>query len=524
MNATTLLCDVGADSALLDTQTRYDLDLVASESNTLSSFFDKTITKRGSDELKEFLLNPTDDIDTLSARQQYLFFLLEHAELSTSLRDELKGLALHEPKKRVKDDLGEQALDRVYFSLPQLKKFNTNPYALDVAYGMHIVGMCAPLIEHIILHLGIEFLANASHDHHHDHHGHHVGCKHSHMPAHTSDLVYYGLQTLHWGLHLPSLYDMASDIKDRALMVKYVQAQAIRIAEYVRYAENIHCLLKDSKAQAETFAPFGQLEYFFGDKPACSESFQKLLSLLKKSTFQGDASVWCHIGNVLAAYKLYGNVQDEFDKLTQAVSQIDIYLSAAAFMQGQIPDKPWCFATFVLHKKPTLIIEDLRHLFVSDSKALDFSSEKSVRTLIIGDNGSGKSTYLMSIGHAIILAQTFGIVPAARCEITPFSHIYTFRFIHDNMVDGTSRFYAECARVGKIVDTIQQDAKHACVILDEPFSHTNASKGATYLKKSLADIGILNNAISLIATHYHDLDTARDEGWDMKELPARVCA
>ena len=130
----------------------------------------------------------------------------------------------HCRKKQVNDHLGEKSLERVYFSWSRLKHLNTNPYALDIAYGMHIASMCAPLAEHIILHLGIDLLANATHgDHHdhdhHDHHHHHHGCSHAHHhhDSGSSDMTYYGLQALHWGLHLPSLYDMACDIQDRAL-------------------------------------------------------------------------------------------------------------------------------------------------------------------------------------------------------------------------------------------------------------------------------------------------------------------
>ena len=41
--------------------------------------------------------------------------------------------------------------------------------------------------------------------------------------------MYYGLQGLHWGLHIPGLYDMATDIKDRALMIKYMQYQVFTL-------------------------------------------------------------------------------------------------------------------------------------------------------------------------------------------------------------------------------------------------------------------------------------------------------
>ena len=551
LSASTLFCNTFTDNALLDRETQYDLDLVASEKSTLSMFFNNTITKRGNRELNHFLLNPTDNRDILHKRQRHLYFLLERSELSALLQEELQNLAAYEPlpKEQVNDHLGEKSLERVYFSWSRLKHLNTNPYALDVAYGMHIAGMCAPLAEHSHLVLMVmelsgrrlrtcrrAFLMHIE--------GARAKCMARiittimtiitiimdavmsiiHHDSGSSDMMYYGLQALHWGLHLPSLYDMACDIQDRALMIKYVQAQTIRIAAYVRHAEHVYALLKESGALPHRFEPYAQLQYFFGDAPACSPSFSKLLNLLKTSTFQGEASVFSHVGNVLAAYKLYSNVQDEFEKLSKAIGEIDVYLSAASFMQDQTSTEPWCFVQFSSDEKPKLVIENVRHLFIANCEALDFSSEKSLHRLVMGDNGSGKSTYLMRVGHAVVLAQTFGIAPATRCEMTPFAHIFTFRFIHDNMVEGTSRFYAECARVDKIVDAISNDKKRACIILDEPFAHTGAEKGASYLQKSLADIGVLDNAISLIATHYHDVKAAYDDMWDVEHLPANVYA
>ena len=97
LSASTLFCNTFTDNALLDRETQYDLDLVASEKSHIEYVLDNTITKRGNRELNHFLLNPTDNRDILHKRQRHLCFLLERSELSALLQNELQDLAAYEP-------------------------------------------------------------------------------------------------------------------------------------------------------------------------------------------------------------------------------------------------------------------------------------------------------------------------------------------------------------------------------------------------------------------------------------------
>ncbi len=509
--------------AIIDTATQYDLDLSRPGKESLGSVINKAHTFYGKKAFDTMLCSPLDEIEILKNRQKHTRFLLENESLSCNLASQMSVVAVHEPAliQHHSDPLAQKALESVYFSFPKLKKFNTNPYALDLAYFSHIAGLCAPLAEHVIMHLGIDLVAKAAgskghghHDHEH-HHEHHHGCNHHHHDDYDGNsMAYYGLQALHWGLHVPGLYDMGQGIKNRALMIQYIQSQTIHIAQYVQAAEDMYGMLKQHHAATYDFEPFTKLDYFFSENPQCSSDFKHCMSLLKKRTFKGKASVWNHVGNVLAAYRAYGKVENEFALLIEAVSEIDIYLTTAQLVKNQTAQQSWSFVVFNENKnKPILIIEKFSHLFVAHSKLLKFSSKKSLHTLVKGDNGSGKSTYLNGIGHVLILAQTFGIVPATYCEITPFSHIYTFRCIQDDIAAGTSRFYAECARIETIIESVTQSSKFSCVLLDEPFTFTTHEKGSAHLEKALSDIGSLSSTISLVATHYKNFSTALEYSW-----------
>lgn len=507
------------NDTILDVMTQHDLDLVSRKEQTLSSVIDKTITNSGKKMLSDLLLNPTDNTDILVERQASTTFLLERKPLMSKLQKQLALLADNESSLQVpSDDLGKKSLDRVYFSSSQLKHLNNSAYGLDLAYALNIVGRLSPLFEHMVMHRVINYWKkkkpNSCHlDHDHVHHNHDASCTDLSQESFDSELIYRGIQIFHLIYHLPSFYFMLCDIKEQATIIKCVQSRMIKIAQYTRCAESMHKLLSKNKAYDAHFQPFIELDTFFGEKQTCSEEFKQLCTLLNKATFSGKASLLSHPGNVLAAFVLFNKVENEFATITKAISEIDIYLNIARVFANQKPEAPWCFATFSNTEQPELELKKVRHLFVSESNPSNFSSKNGAHSVIMGDNGSGKSTYLFSIGHALILAQTFGIAPAESCELTPFSHIYTFRFIQDNMFEKTSRFYAECARTEKIIDTIQRDSKPAFVIFDEPFTYTNFKKGSTYLQKMLSDLSPLSNTISLVATHYNAIGATEESGW-----------
>jgi hypothetical protein len=456
-------------------------------------------------------------VDLLDNRQRFICYLCDTDELSHSLKNFLRQLAPHESFLQVsqgKDVFADNALERVYFSLPPLKKFNTSSYALYFAYVAHILGICAPLAEHIALHIGIDLLASHKHCGHHGHgHGHNKvkKGKHGHHGGH--DLSYYGLQILHWGLHVPGLYDMGADIWQRALLMKHLQGELIHIASYVKNAKNIYALLHQHARNEFSVEAYSALSSFFGSTPTCSDACTRLFELLECSTFEGGASVFNNVGNVLATYRLYQESQDELRAVVQAIGEVDVWVSAAEIMSSSTASSPWCFVNYLADASPSIIANNLRHLFIAEEKVRgwDVCIKDVKHTFITGDNGAGKSTYLNGTGHAIILAQTLGIAPAAYFALTPFANICTYRFIEDNIFEGTSRFYAECARLDKILQIAKDCNGFCCVLLDEPFTSTHVDRGRQNLQEALSAIFSMAHVVSFTSTHYGALKTLMNQ-------------
>lgn len=128
------------------------------------------------------------------------------------------------------------------------------------------------------------------------------------------------------------------------------------------------------------------------------------------------------------------------------------------------------------------------------------------RVLVVsGSNMSGKSTLLRTVGTNAVLALAGAPVRAASLELTPVTLGASIQ-VHDSLLDGESRFYAEVARVAQVVRLARAGGPPLLFLLDELFHGTNSSDrrtGAAGVVRAL----IADGAIGLLTTH--DLELAR---------------
>lgn len=130
------------------------------------------------------------------------------------------------------------------------------------------------------------------------------------------------------------------------------------------------------------------------------------------------------------------------------------------------------------------------------------------RALVIsGSNMSGKSTYLRSVGLAVVLAQTGAPVFAERLRLSPLRVGATLR-VQDSLQGGASRFFAEITRLRAVMD--QAEAGPGLLfLLDEILAGTNSHDrriGAEAVVATLLDHG----TIGLVTTHDLALSQAAD--------------
>ena len=159
---------------------------------------------------------------------------------------------------------------------------------------------------------------------------------------------------------------------------------------------------------------------------------------------------------------------------------------------------PFCYPTFSTNNSIT--VKNLYDLYLLMSKSNpsdvipnDFKlGESNGGLLVFGNNGSGKTVYLRSIGTMQILAQAGLPVPCESAEISLFSQLATqFSESEKEFCEGNDagRFEQEVRELAAMVDTLKENA---LVFLNETFQSTAYAEGAEGLHHLLKHFSALN--------------------------------
>ncbi|MCR9144936.1 MAG: hypothetical protein NXI24_22050 [bacterium] len=150
--------------------------------------------------------------------------------------------------------------------------------------------------------------------------------------------------------------------------------------------------------------------------------------------------------------------------------------------------------------------EDLNHPLLSPKERV--SNDVLIETqkklwLITGSNMSGKSTFLRTIGSAMLFAMIGAPVPARRFQFRPL-RLMTSMNQRDDLSRSLSLFYAEVKRIEQLQSRQDQKDPPSLFLIDEMLRGTNARE------RLIASSGILEHmraspALALVATHDLDL-------------------
>jgi hypothetical protein len=173
-------------------------------------------------------------------------------------------------------------------------------------------------------------------------------------------------------------------------------------------------------------------------------------------------------------------------------------LAALATFADEHPDYAWPEVT---GGRALLEATALAHplLARAGTVANDLALGDDLRLMVVsGSNMSGKSTMLRAIGVNAVMAQAGAPVRARDLRLSGLAIGASFRTV-DSLREGQSRFYAEIARLRRIMDLLDGD-RPVLFLLDELLSGTNSHDrliGAGALVDHLVEQG----AIGLITTH-----------------------
>jgi DNA mismatch repair protein MutS len=143
--------------------------------------------------------------------------------------------------------------------------------------------------------------------------------------------------------------------------------------------------------------------------------------------------------------------------------------------------------------------------FVPNDTALD--TEKHRLVILTGPNMAGKSTYIRQVALLVLLAQTGSFIPAASAEIGLVDRIFTRVGASDDLARGQSTFMVEMNETAAILNNATD---RSLVILDEIGRGTSTFDGLSIAWSVAEHLHDVTGCRTLFATHYHELtDLAR---------------
>ncbi len=194
--------------------------------------------------------------------------------------------------------------------------------------------------------------------------------------------------------------------------------------------------------------------------------------------------------------KIKSSVAPHLEAWFEALAEVDA-ISGLGNLAHSHPD--WCFPT--LSEEPHLEAVGLGHPLILPATRItnDLSMPLAGHIkLITGSNMAGKSTFLRTVGANLVLAMIGGPVCATRFTFQPV-RLYTSMRTQDALHEQASSFYAELARLQRIIEAVQ-GPEPVLFLLDEILKGTNSGdrhRGSEALIKQL----LRYQGAGLVATH-----------------------
>ncbi|MEX0940068.1 MAG: hypothetical protein WDZ41_01810 [Candidatus Babeliales bacterium] len=317
-------------------------------------------------------------------------------------------------------------------------------------------------------------------------------------------------------------YKSWEEIKLKKDVANHLQTQLISVSRYMNAFNKLLNLTEQHPLLKQLIE--NQNLSFMHDKELID-----LLNQLNSNTFQGEASFFSMTGKVLAAHTSMKELKDKFIPIMNIVGTIDAHLSIAKLYQAhqQMPAR-YNFVEFINAHKPIIKAVNFWNPFINPnvvvSNSIELGHQKPNNIILTGPNTGGKSTVIKGLIFNILLAQSFGIAPAERLTITPFTSINCYLNITDDITAGTSLFQAEVLRAKTLIENIRnlKAGQFSFTIMDEVFSGTSPKEGEDAALRYAEQLGNFENSICSIATHFGRLTELEKKTSSYKNYQVKV--
>ena len=158
--------------------------------------------------------------------------------------------------------------------------------------------------------------------------------------------------------------------------------------------------------------------------------------------------------------------------------------------------------------KSYVSFKKMRHCLIEhiNNKELYVSNDLSIGSmnngmLLYGTNAVGKTSFIKSIGIAIILAQSGMYVPCEEFVYYPYNYLFTRILGNDNIFKGLSTFAVEMSELRTI---LKNATKNSIILGDELCSGTESTSALSIFVSSLEYLNKIESTF-LFATHFHEI-------------------
>jgi DNA mismatch repair protein MutS len=198
--------------------------------------------------------------------------------------------------------------------------------------------------------------------------------------------------------------------------------------------------------------------------------------------------------------KLKGKLQSIYTN-AKSIAIIDVLNSYAFLACNNNFVKP-CFVKerkLEITKGEHYVVQTQEKDFVPNDCLLD---EVHSSMLITGPNMGGKSTYMRQNALIVILAQMGSFVPARKVTLGLFDAVYTRIGASDDLAKGLSTYMVEMTETAYI---LKNCTKNSLVLIDEIGRGTSTYDGTALAYATLDYISNVKRAFTFFSTHYFEL-------------------
>ena len=471
---------------LIDTASQANLDLVDSRSgkkHSLLGTLDNTATPMGARKLRDWILHPLKDLESLHNRQQFISCFLDQPFVLSQCRDTLKGIRdIERTTSRLSQGAGSprdlQSLGTSLSHLPALRNdletmTEHSVLAKNLLTKIHIFEEVVELLELALTNEPPAQLKDG-------------GVIRDGYCAELDECRAAATEGKSWMANLQENERQKTGIDSLKIKYNNVFGYFIEVtkANSSKVPESYH--RKQTMANAERFIT-----------PKLKEMENKVLGAQERGK-QLEQEEFT---------KLRLQVCEHIDNLQQtadALATLDILLGFAEIAQLQGHVKPTLDNSENLQiiegKHPVLEQTMVAEKFVANDTDLDAEDARLV--ILTGPNMAGKSTYIRQVALITLMAQIGAYVPAKSAHIGLVDRIFCRVGASDDLTKGQSTFMVEMNETSLIVNNA---TAKSLVILDEIGRGTATFDGLSIAWSVAEYLHDILRSRTLFATHYHEL-------------------